>query len=268
LGNSLVRGVNNFQKNGDTAFLYIGDTNNFIQSTVGNGITIGVYQKPAAVQINQYSGYVGIGTSAPTNRLTLGQGTGAALGDGWNTYSSRRWKTHIQTLDDALSKVERLRGVSYDLKQSGKHEIGVIAEEVGQVVPEVVSYEDNGKDARSVDYSRLTALLIEAVKQQQRQIRSQQIQIRAQQQQILRLNNQVGVLEGASRARGRASAANALGQTVSDTSNEQELRAVRRQLHQLRIKDSLLEDRLTRLEQDLKNLNSQTTTVALAETQK
>jgi hypothetical protein len=37
---------------------------------------------------------------------------------------------------------------------------------VGAVVPEIVSYEQNGKDAAGVDYGRLTALLIEAVKQQ------------------------------------------------------------------------------------------------------
>jgi trimeric autotransporter adhesin len=115
--------------------------------------------------------YVGIGTNAPTNIFTIGQGHGQALSDGWATYSSRRWKTNIQTLSDALTKVEMLRGVSYDLKDSGKHELGVIAEEVGEVVPEVVSYENNGKDARGVDYSRLTALLIEAVKEQQKEIR-------------------------------------------------------------------------------------------------
>ncbi|HKN71890.1 MAG TPA: hypothetical protein VJX30_12715 [Terriglobales bacterium] len=39
-----------------------------------------------------------------------------------------------------------------------EHEVSVIAEEVVAVVPEVVSFEDNGKDARGVDYSRLTAL--------------------------------------------------------------------------------------------------------------
>jgi hypothetical protein len=80
-------------------------------------------------------------------------------------------------LQNALTKVEKLRGVSYDLKDSGKHEIGVIAEEVGQVVPEGVSYEENGKDARAVDYSRLTALLIQATKEQQALIRKQQAQI-------------------------------------------------------------------------------------------
>jgi hypothetical protein len=98
--------------------------------------------------------YVGIATSSPTNLLTLGQGQGPALADGWNTYSSRRWKTNIQTLQGALGKVAQLRGVSYDLKANGKHEVGVIAEEVGAVMPEVVTYEENGKDARGVDYSR------------------------------------------------------------------------------------------------------------------
>ena len=77
----------------------------------------------------------------------------------------------------ALEKVEQLRGVSYDLKANGKHEVGVIAEEVGAVVPEVVSYEANGKDARGVDYSRLTALLIEATKEQQQEFRHQQAEL-------------------------------------------------------------------------------------------
>jgi len=138
------------------------------------------------------AGRVGIGTLSPGNILTIAQGKGAAFADGWSTYSSRRWKTNIQTLPDALAKVEHLRGVSYDLRGSGKHEIGVIAEEVGQVVPEVVSFEANGKDAQGVDYSRLTAVLIEAVKQQQREIADQQ-------RQISRLNGKVEVLESALR---------------------------------------------------------------------
>jgi hypothetical protein len=120
---------------------------------------------------------VGIATSAPTHLLTLGQGAGAAIADGWTTYSSRRWKTNIQTLSGALAKVEQLRGVSYDLQGNGKHEVGVIAEEVGAVVPELVTWDKNGKDAQGVDYSRLTALLIEATKEQQSLIEQQQKQI-------------------------------------------------------------------------------------------
>jgi hypothetical protein len=129
-------------------------------------------------------GLVGIGTLAPSNIFTIARGAGHAIADGWDTYSSQRWKTNVVQLHDALNKVQQLRGVSYDLKASGKHEIGLVAEEVGKVVPEVVSYEANGQDARGVDYARLTALLIEAVKEQQRQINRQQTQIRVQQLQI------------------------------------------------------------------------------------
>jgi len=125
--------------------------------------------------------FVGIDDSSPTNIFSVLKGGGPAIADGWDTYSSRRWKTNIQTLHGALDKVEQLRGVSYDLKDSGKHEIGVIAEEVGAVVPEVVTYEENGRDARGVDYSRLTALLIEATKEQQAMIHQEQEQIHVQQ---------------------------------------------------------------------------------------
>ncbi len=120
---------------------------------------------------------VGIGTAAPSNVFTIASGAGHAIADGWDTYSSRRWKTNIQPLHGALGKVEQLRGVSYDLKASGKHEVGVIAEEVGAVVPEIVSWDKNGKDAQGVDYGRLTALLIEATKEQQREFRQQGVEL-------------------------------------------------------------------------------------------
>ncbi len=115
-------------------------------------------------------GVVGIGTSNPTNILTIGQGAGHALADGWDTYSSRKLKDNIQSLEGALHKVEQLRGVYFDWKTTGKHDVGLIAEDVAQVIPEIVSFEPNGRDARSVDYSRLTALLVEAIKEQQSEI--------------------------------------------------------------------------------------------------
>jgi len=70
----------------------------------------------------------------------------------------------------ALETVKRLRGVRFDWKKDGKHDIGLIAEEVGEVIPEVVAYEENGLDAKSVDYARLVSVLIEALKEQQKQI--------------------------------------------------------------------------------------------------
>jgi len=146
---------------------------------------------------------VGIGTATPTNVFTIAQGAGQAISDGWTTYSSRRWKTNIHTLHDALAKVEQLRGVSYDLKANGQHEVGVIAEEVGVVVPEVVTWEKNGKDAQSVDYGRLAALLIEATKEQEALIREQKEQLRVQQAQIVRLTRQVKTIQASLKANGR-----------------------------------------------------------------
>jgi hypothetical protein len=143
----------------------------------------------------------------PSNIFTIGPFRGHAVADGWDSYSSRRWKTNIQTLHGALAKVEQLRGVSYDLKTNGKHEVGVIAEEVGAVVPEIVTFEHNGKDARSVDYSRLTVLLIEATKEQQtliqkqqQQIKAEQAQINVQQAQIAGLTKQVKTIRAALRS--------------------------------------------------------------------
>lgn len=97
--------------------------------------------------------------------------------------SSRRWKSDIIPLTDALSLVQKLRGVRYRWTESGTPDLGFIAEEVGGVVPEVVTYADNGVDAESVNYARLVALLVEALKEQQAQMeadraRLQKIQAR------------------------------------------------------------------------------------------
>ncbi len=125
------------------------------------------------------NGHVGIGVTAPANVLTVAQSSATdPIADAWTTYSSRRWKTNIQPLQRALDKVQRLQGVSYDWKSDGKHDIGLIAEEVGLVVPEVVAYEPNGTDARSIDYARLVVLLIEATKEQQETIDQLQAEVR------------------------------------------------------------------------------------------
>jgi len=92
-------------------------------------------------------------------------------------HSSRRWKTNIKPIKDALSKVQRLRGVSFVWKDSGRHDIGLIAEDTGKIVPEVVTYEENGVDAKTIDYGHLVGLIVEAVKEQQRMIEEQRKEI-------------------------------------------------------------------------------------------
>jgi hypothetical protein len=90
--------------------------------------------------------------------------------DDGHSKSSRRWKENIRPIEGALEKVLKLRGVYFRWKETGKEDIGMIAEEVGEVVPEVVTYEENGVDAKALDYARLVSLLVEAVKEQQKEI--------------------------------------------------------------------------------------------------
>ena len=124
------------------------------------------------------SGNVGIGTTQPENLLTVARSsTTDPIADAWTTYSSKRWKANIKPINAALEKVQRLRGVSFDWQDDGKHDIGLIAEEVGEVVPEVVVYEENGQDAKSINYDRLVAVLIEAVKEQQQVIENQNTEL-------------------------------------------------------------------------------------------
>ena len=66
--------------------------------------------------------------------------------------------------------IKSLKGVSYEWKNSGAKDFGFIAEDVGQILPGIVQWEDNGKDATGIDYSRIVSYLVEAVKEQQEQI--------------------------------------------------------------------------------------------------
>jgi hypothetical protein len=69
-----------------------------------------------------------------------------------------------------MEKVKQMSGVYFDWKADGRSDVGMVAEEVGAVVPEVVDFEDNGTDARSLAYGRLVAVLVEALKQQEQRI--------------------------------------------------------------------------------------------------
>jgi hypothetical protein len=113
------------------------------------------------------NGNVGIGSSSPSEKLHV---VGNVLANSYQTPSSVRYKENIQPIERALEKIQKLRGVKYTLKENGKPEIGLIAEEVAQIVPEIVILEPNGRDATSLDYARMVALLIEAIKEQQTQI--------------------------------------------------------------------------------------------------
>ena len=107
--------------------------------------------------------------------ITMGNGTGMTLPNdstygvvtahSYATYSDETLKTNINPFDNALDTVKQLNGVTYDWKNDGKSDIGFIAQDVQAIVPEVV-HTDRGADGHlGLDYSRLTAILVEAVKE-------------------------------------------------------------------------------------------------------
>ena len=76
--------------------------------------------------------------------------------------SDRSLKEGVTTLGDALSTVQQLRGVSFRWKQSGEPSLGFIAQEVQEVLPELVK---GSNGTLSVEYANITAVLVEAIKE-------------------------------------------------------------------------------------------------------
>ena len=140
---------------------------------------------------NKFTGYVGFNVSNDadiTHGITLPNSSTANSGSikaySYETYSSSRFKTNIKTIDNAIGKIKDMRGVYFDWKDSNKKDIGFIAEEVGDVIPEAVVYEDNGVDASSMSYQKLVSLLLQSVKEQQDIIENQNDRISQLEQKI------------------------------------------------------------------------------------
>lgn len=107
------------------------------------------------------NGNVGIGTTSPSYKLDV-DGTIRATGD-VIAYSDKRVKENIKTIDNSLEKVNQLRGVEFNKIGEDKKSIGVIAQEIEKILPEVVREDDKGM--KSVAYGNITGILIEAIKE-------------------------------------------------------------------------------------------------------
>jgi hypothetical protein len=133
----------------------------------GDTSTTGTLFKVGAATITVLAnGNVGIGTTNAPNILTIQQNSATdPIADGWLTYSSIRYKINISTITNATDKIKQLYGVYFNWKDTGKHDVGMVAEEVGKIIPEAVEYEEDGVNAKGIDYGKLVPFLIQAIKE-------------------------------------------------------------------------------------------------------
>ena len=110
----------------------------------------------------------GVGLKTSTAKLYFNPSTGRLSATIVNSLSDEKLKKDISTIDGAIDKVKQLRGVDYTWKQSEEKSKGVIAQELQKVLPELVSESDDS--ILSVNYNGIIGVLIEAIKEQQKQI--------------------------------------------------------------------------------------------------
>ena len=128
------------------------------QLTNGAGYTTNVGD---ITSVGVGNGLTGGGTSGAVTVSMSGSFTGNFTASGNITaYSDERLKTDVETIPNALEKVNSLRGVSYT--KDGVRGLGVIAQEIEKVLPEVVI---DGEEFKSVAYGNIVGVLIEAIKE-------------------------------------------------------------------------------------------------------
>ncbi|MCL5774534.1 MAG: tail fiber domain-containing protein, partial [Firmicutes bacterium] len=134
-------------------------------------------------------------------KMTLNNNGSLWTLSGYSQGSDIRLKKNISTVNEALDKVLKLRGVIFEWKTKeykergfpkGRH-YGVIAQEIEKILPEIVNTDSKGE--KSVAYTEIIPVLIEAVKEQQKEIAGLKEQQKAQQKQITELNAQNKLLE-------------------------------------------------------------------------
>jgi hypothetical protein len=129
------------------------------------------------------NGFIGMGNINPSVRLQV---AGDIIANSIAGSSDARFKTNVRSISSPLEKVKSLRGVYFNWDQksfpnkdfSDKTELGFIAQEVEKVLPEVVSKDNSPEEYRSVKYDKVVALLVEAIKEQQKQIDSLKLQVK------------------------------------------------------------------------------------------
>ena len=129
----------------------------YTQSRVGVGITTPQFQLDV-VGTTQIIGQVNV-----TGNINV---SGIVTATDFDSLSDANLKTNVVVIDNPLDKVTQLRGVNFDWKENNRASMGVIAQEVEEILPQLV----HGHETKTVNYNGLIGLLIECVKKQQEEI--------------------------------------------------------------------------------------------------
>ena len=117
------------------------------------------------------------------------------MGDSW-TDSDIRLKKDIVSLENSLAKINQIRGVNYRWKDEAKGDelhMGVIAQEVEKVFPEVVSEDNEG--IKSVSYTSLVGALIESTKELNKAVEGMEVMVEELKKENALLKDRIEVLE-------------------------------------------------------------------------
>lgn len=119
------------------------------------------------------AGNIGIGTTSPSYKVDV---AGTIASNGSPLTSDIRFKKNIEPIADALTKILKMNGMSFEWKteeyidkgfEKGRH-FGVIAQDVERILPEIVNSRQDG--SKNVAYTEIIPILIEAIKEQNKQI--------------------------------------------------------------------------------------------------
>jgi hypothetical protein len=103
-----------------------------------------------------------------TSKLYFNALTGVISATEYDSLSDINHKTEIKNVSNSIEKLGKIRGINFIWKENGIKSMGVIAQEVESIFPEIVH--TNPKGEKTVAYNGLIAVLIEAIKDQQHQI--------------------------------------------------------------------------------------------------
>lgn len=146
------------------------------------------------------TGNLGIGTSAPASTLDVNgniKASGTVTANGTVLTSDLRYKKDLQKLQSILPLLDQLNAYTYFFKTdefkdknfSDKKQIGMIAQEVEKVFPELVS--TDAKGYKSLNYAQFTAVLLEAVKELNSEVSALKIRQTNTEQQIISIQQQI-----------------------------------------------------------------------------